>query len=223
MKLDRRPLDPGAWLQNVLSSRGPQCGPWRSSWIASSPRGAAPRNDILKSRPRRSSCGFSAGHDRPWRRSGGGGPAAAHGFTLLEVLVALAIFALAAVVLGATYVNALNAYEAATRRNGYSEDLRFARMAMLTEPDRNKVEEGGQLDLGSGKRARWQADVAATNTVDLFSVTWTCDITDSTRPEPYRTSQTFLLLRPTWSDPVESATLLEQTRERILQIQGTTP
>jgi len=149
--------------------------------------------------------------------------AAGHGFTLLEVLVALAIFALAAVVLGATYVNALNAYEAATRRNGYSEDLRFARMVVLTEPDRKKVEEGGDLDLGGGKRARWQADVASTNTVDLFSVTWTCDITDPARPEPYRTSQTFLLLRPTWSDPVERATLLEQVRERILQSQGTTP
>jgi general secretion pathway protein I len=144
-------------------------------------------------------------------------------FTLLEVLVALAIFALAAVVLGATYVNALNAYEAATRRNGYSEDLRFARMALLTEPDRDKVEEGGELDLGGGKRARWQADVASTNTVDLFSVTWTCDITDPGRPEPYHTTQTFLLLRPTWADPVERSTLLEQTRERILQIQGTTP
>ncbi|HUL53123.1 MAG TPA: prepilin-type N-terminal cleavage/methylation domain-containing protein [Opitutaceae bacterium] len=156
-------------------------------------------------------------------RAGAREASATPGFTLLEVLVALAIFALAAVVLGATYVNALNAYEAATRRNGYSEDLRFARMAVLTEPDRNKVEEGGELDLGGGKRARWQADVASTNTVDLFSVTWTCAITNPARPEPFRTSQTFLLLRPTWSDPVERATLLEQTRERILQIQGTAP
>lgn len=149
--------------------------------------------------------------------------AAGSGFTLLEVLVALAIFALAAVVLGATYVNALNAYEAAARRNGYSEDLRFARMAVLAEADRNKVEEGGDLDLGGGKRARWQADVAATNTIDLFAVTWTCEITDPGRREPYRASQTFLLLRPTWSDPVERATLLEEVRERITKIQGTTP
>ena len=36
-------------------------------------------------------------------------------------------------------------------------------------------------------------------------------------------SQTFLLLRPTWSDPVERSTLLEQAGERIAQIQGTTP
>ncbi len=170
-----------------------------------------------------SSSGFPAEHRRPWHHSGRRGPVAAIGFTLLEVLVALAIFALAAVVLGATYVNALNAYEAATRHNEYSEDLRFVRTAVLTEPDRNKVEEGGELALGGNKRARWQAEIASTNTVDLFSVAWTCAITDPSRHEPYRTSQTFLLLRPTWSDPVERSTLLEQARERILQIQETTP
>jgi general secretion pathway protein I len=144
-------------------------------------------------------------------------------FTLLEVLVALAIFALAAVVLGATYVNALNAYEAATRRNEYDGDLRFVRATLLTEPDRDKVEEGGDVDLGGNKRARWQADVAATNTVDLFSVTWTCEITDPARREPYRVTQTFLLLRPTWSDPVERSALLDQVKQRILQIQGAAP
>ena len=169
------------------------------------------------------SSGFLAEHRQPWHRSGRRGPVSTAGFTLLEVLVALAIFALAAVVLGATYVNALNAYEAATRRNEYSEDLRFVRTAVLTEPDRNKVEEGGELDLGGNKRARWQVEIASTNTVDVFSVAWTCEITDPSRHEPFRTSQTFLLLRPTWSDPVEHSTLLEQVRERIAQIQGTTP
>lgn len=147
----------------------------------------------------------------------------ASAFTLLEVLVALAIFAMAAVVLGATYVNALNAYEAATRHNEYSEDLRFVRAALLTEPDRDKAEAGSELDLGGGKRARWHADIIPTNTVDLFSVAWTCEITDPSRREPYRTTRTFLLLRPSWSDPVERSTLLEQVRERIQQIQGAAP
>jgi general secretion pathway protein I len=144
-------------------------------------------------------------------------------FTLLEVLVALAIFALAAVVLGATYVNALNAYEMAARHNEYTEDLRFVRAALLTEPDRDKAEAGGDLDLGDNKRAHWQAEIAPTNTVDLFSVTWTCEIADPARRQPYRTTQAFLVLRPTWSDPVERSKLLEQAKERILQIQGKAP
>jgi general secretion pathway protein I len=145
------------------------------------------------------------------------------GFTLLEVLVALAIFALAAVVLGGTYVNALNAYEMAARRNEYTEDLRFVRAALLTEPDRDKAAAGGDLDLGNEKRAHWTADIAPTGTVDLFAVTWRCDITDPARREPYRSTQALLLLRPTWSDPVERSKLLDQAKERILKFQGRTP
>jgi len=145
------------------------------------------------------------------------------GFTLLEVLVALAIFALAAVVLGATYVNALNAYEAASRRNQYDEDLRFVRTAVLTQSDRDKVEEGGQVDLGNNRRATWQADIASTGTADLFAVTWTCTITDAAKPEPYKRTQTFMLLRPTWSDAVERSQLLADAKDRIAKLQGTAP
>lgn len=137
--------------------------------------------------------------------------------------MSLAIFAMAAVVLGATYVNALNAYEAASRRNGYVEDLRFARTTVLTEPDRAKVEEGGDVSLGGEKRAHWQADIASTGTADLFAVTWTCVITDPARPAPYRDTETFLLLRPTWSDPVERSQLMDQAKKRILELQGAAP
>jgi general secretion pathway protein I len=144
-------------------------------------------------------------------------------FTLLEVLVALTIFAMAAVVLGATYVNALNAYAAASRHNEYDADLRFIRAAVLTEPDRDKAEQGADLDLGGGKRAHWQADIAPTDSVDLFSVAWTCEINDPARSKPYHVAQTFLLLRPTWSDPVERTTLMDLARQRILEIQGVAP
>ncbi len=144
-------------------------------------------------------------------------------FTLLEVLVSLAIFAGAAVVLGLTYVNALSAYELAARHDEYAEDLRFVRAALLTEPDRDKAAAGGDLDLGDNKRAHWTADITPTATADLFTVVWRCEIADPARREPYRAAQTLLLLRPTWSDPVERSKLLDQAKERILQIQGRSP
>jgi general secretion pathway protein I len=61
------------------------------------------------------------------------------GFTLLEVLIALMVFALAAVVLGAAYVNVLHAYDVVNRGNSHDEDLQFARSLLLSEPDRKKV------------------------------------------------------------------------------------
>ncbi len=163
--------------------------------------------------------GFAAG----WSHSKIKNQKSKIGFTLLEVLVALAIFAFAAVMLGGTYVNALNNYEKAARYNEYSEDLRFVRAALLTEPDRDKAAAGGDLDLGNEKRAHWTADIAPTGTVDLFAVTWRCVITDPARREPYQSTQALLLLRPTWSDPVERSKLLDQAKERILKLQGKAP
>src|SRR5688500_13870574 len=49
------------------------------------------------------------------------------GFTLVEVLVALCIFAMAAVVLGASYLNVLNSYEIVSRGMQVNEDFAFAR------------------------------------------------------------------------------------------------
>jgi len=143
------------------------------------------------------------------------------GFTLLEVLVALSIFALAVVVLGSTYLNVLNSYEAVSRGVQIGEDFAFARQLVLNEPDREKLEEGGQFDTAGGQRADWRVVIESTNVADLFNVTFTCEIADPTRPEPERVVQTFRLLRPTWSiDPAERSQLKEDAKTRIYELQG---
>ncbi len=143
------------------------------------------------------------------------------GFTLVEVLVALSIFALAVVVLGSSYLNVLNSYEAISRGVQTGEDFVFARQLILNEPDRDKIEEGGEFDTAAGHRARWSALIESTNVADLFAVTFTCEISDPTRPDPDRMVQKFRLLRPTWSkDPAERSKLREEAKSRILELQG---
>jgi general secretion pathway protein I len=142
-------------------------------------------------------------------------------FTLLEVLVALAIFALGAVVLGSAYLNVLNSYEAVSRGRQVSEDFAFARHLVLTEPDRLKLEQGGEFETANGRRARWTVEIESTTLADLFKVAFTCEIPDPTRIEPDKQVQTFVLLRPTWSiDAMERSKLKEETKTRILELQG---
>jgi general secretion pathway protein I len=146
------------------------------------------------------------------------------GFTLLEVLVALAIFAFASVVLGSAYVNILNAYEIAGRTNEHDADTGFARQQLLTEPDRTKAEEGDNFDVPGGRHVTWRSEIEPTETADLFQVTFTCEISDpgaSTTPPPAK--ETFLLLRPTWADPVENGKLLQAAKDRIAELQGKDP
>ena len=142
-------------------------------------------------------------------------------FTLIEVLVALSIFTLSAIVLGGTYLNVLNSYDVVSRGVATSEDVAFARAQVLLEPDRTKLEKGGEFDTAGGRHARWSVEITSTGTADLFSVAFTCEIADPARPEPDKTTQTFLLLRPTWSiDAAERSKLKETAKTRILELQG---
>jgi general secretion pathway protein I len=141
------------------------------------------------------------------------------GFTLIEVLVALAIFALTAVVLGGAYLNVLNSYEAARRANVSDEAVYFARSQLLTQSNLQSAQGGAEFDDGD-RHVKWTADIEPENTTDLFAVTFTCTITEPTAPGPRSVVETFDLLRPTWSDPVARSTLRQNAANRIALAQG---
>ncbi|MDB6093452.1 MAG: prepilin-type cleavage/methylation protein [Verrucomicrobia bacterium] len=145
------------------------------------------------------------------------------GFTLIEVLVALAIFALGAIVLGAAYVNVLNAYEIAQQSNQADQDLRFARAQLLAEPDRATVEKGDDFESGNGRRVKWHATIESTGVADLHRVTFVCELTNASGGALPAVTETFTVLRPTWSDPVETAKLRQDASDRIKELQGVKP
>lgn len=143
------------------------------------------------------------------------------GFTLIEVLVALAIFAIAAVVLGAAYVNLIQTHAALRDRDGREADIAFARDALLIEPDRAKVERGGDVVLPDGRTGNWRATVEPTEVSDLFDV----EIEFSAPPpsgtgEMVRTTSKLRLLRPTWSTAAERKRIRDAARQRIEKERG---
>jgi general secretion pathway protein I len=142
------------------------------------------------------------------------------GFTMLEVMVALALFAMAAIALGAAYVNVLNSYAAIDRAAHRDEDLRFARTAIFLEADRTKAEEGGEFESADGRRVRWAALIEPTELPDLFTVNFTCETTEPHGGGTRVIEQSFRLLRPTWSEGLESGTLRKELSDRILEYQG---
>jgi general secretion pathway protein I len=144
-------------------------------------------------------------------------------FTLLEVIVSLAIFALAAIVLGAAYVNVLTAYETVQRTNQIDEDLRFARAQVLAEPDHDKAEKGGDFVAANGGQVRWHATIETTLTADLFTVTFVCERADPAGGGSQTVTERFTVLRPTWADPAVNGKLRQDALDRIAKLQGTKP
>ena len=138
---------------------------------------------------------------------------------MLEVLVALAIFALAAITLGATYVNVLTAYSVVNRTEAHDEEIRFARAQLLAEPDRVKAEEGADFEAQGGKRVIWRAKIETSSVADVFVVTFTCEISETNAKVPMKpVTETFMLLRPTWSDGVDTARLRQEAKDRIIEL-----
>jgi general secretion pathway protein I len=141
------------------------------------------------------------------------------GFSLIEVMVALAIFALVAVVLGSAYVNVLNGYEVARNANANDFDIAFARSQLLTQSDLPTAQNGAEFDDGE-RHVKWTAEIDPAGTTDLFTVTFTCSITGRPTDDPKNVVETFVLLRPTWSDPTAQTTLRAAAAARIAQVQG---
>lgn len=137
-------------------------------------------------------------------------------FTLIEVLVALAIFAVAAVVLGASYSNLMLAHASIRDRDGNDSDIAWAREALLAEPDRAVVERGGDIVLPDGRTGNWRATVNATAVSDLFDVEL-----ELSAPPPagtgdlVRATEKLRLLRPTWSTAAERKDLRDKATQRL--------
>jgi general secretion pathway protein I len=143
--------------------------------------------------------------------------AQSRGFTLLEVLVALGIFAMAAIVLGTAYVNVLTGYEVARRATVSEPEAQFARAQLLAQADIELARQGGDFESGDGRAVRWTATIDPTETADLFQVVFECEIAGAAGANPQKVTQQFRVLRPTWSADINRNTLRAAAKDRILK------
>ncbi len=143
------------------------------------------------------------------------------GFSLIEVLVALAIFALAAVGLGAAYTNVLLGRQALKLYDVGAEDRARCRAALLETVDFADLENGGVVNLPDGRTANWKGQAEPTEVSDLFSVTLSIEMQREAGGEfvPMK-DETRLLLRPTWSTASDRKIIRDAAKARLLKERG---
>jgi general secretion pathway protein I len=142
------------------------------------------------------------------------------GFTLIEVLMSLAIFALAAVSLGAAYSNVLMGRLALKQDEQRLDDLARCRAALLETPGFDDVEAGGDIHLPGGRTAHWQGKIEATAVSDLFAVKLTAEIEPVDGGDVEEFTETRMLLRPTWSIPSDRQKIRDEARQRLEKERG---
>ena len=140
----------------------------------------------------------------------------AEAFTLVEVMVALAIFGMAVVVLGAAYVNVLNGYEAIRRDKIKEEELAFVFARILGYQVREDFEAGGTVDTLHAGPFSWSASLERTQVADLFEAEIRVTLPErdigGRRAE---TTERVLIFRPGWEESAERDRLWTETRERL--------
>ena len=137
------------------------------------------------------------------------------GFTLVEVVIALAVFAGATVGFTMTSLSIITAREHGVTNDLLDADLRAVRMQLLLEANIEDAEEGGELDTLSNGEAIWSASIEPTNVVDLFKVQFQVEFSEPFEDGPADYQETLYLLRPTWSESDERADLLADKREEL--------
>lgn len=136
-------------------------------------------------------------------------------FTLIEVLIALTVFAMASTYLMSTFVNALSARERSVGDDVLHADIQAVRMQLLLEPNIEDAEDGGDYPTLNHGEARWQAFIEPTELVDLFEVELSIEFTEPPEDSADRHLETLYLLRPTWSEGDERSQLLEDKRQEL--------
>ena len=121
------------------------------------------------------------------------------GFTLIEVLVALAILGVGAFALTFAFGNAVIGLHRQQDNGHWVSDLQFVRRQVLLAKDMDALEEGDEIDTLSSGVIAWQAtEIEMAEVIDLFRVVLEYEIEDA--PEGFQFHTEILyLLRPNWS------------------------
>jgi prepilin-type N-terminal cleavage/methylation domain-containing protein len=142
-------------------------------------------------------------------------------FTLIEVVLASAIFATALVVLTSAFANALTAMHNMRRDAGDEVVFRYVSSLVTTIPDLDNFKEGEELDLPDDAKVSWKAQVEPTTVADLFKAELTITLKKPDVDEPIVRVEHLYLLRPTWSDSDERDKIISDAKTALNTERGT--
>ncbi|HVU17473.1 MAG TPA: type II secretion system protein [Candidatus Didemnitutus sp.] len=140
-------------------------------------------------------------------------------FTLIEVLVALAILSASALVLAMAYSNVIRDYAAVFNRKDHAGDLQMIRGAVEATADLTTAQDWNDIVLPDNRKGRWRVSVTPGQIADLFAVDCQIEITGGPGEDNFNVTDHMMLLRPTWSQPADRETLRAASRDKLAQRQ----
>lgn len=143
---------------------------------------------------------------------------------LIEVLIALALFGMAAVFLVDGISVASRTMRLMKDTREMEQDLLWARSQIFKEHRYEEIEDGGEIKALTIGEITWETEIEMTEVVDLYSVVLTMEYegNDEIGIEPGERISKMFLLRPGWANESDFATersrLLEDKRDKIREM-----
>lgn len=140
------------------------------------------------------------------------------GFTLIEVTVALAIFALAAVALTQSFLGGLFSLENFKFDDSKEDSLMFVYSKVIALKERSELEKGGSIQTIENGLAKWNATIEKTEVLELYKVNITVTFEEEKILKLIRPhEEEFYLYRPKWAELGERNEFLRKERkERVV-------
>ncbi len=149
-------------------------------------------------------------------------------FTLIEVLVALALFAAVSALIAQTCTNLLQSrwVLSASQRGDHAFE-QWAINEILTTESRDDLESGGSLNLPDQRSVAWNAQISPVEMLDTFNVALQLEWRDSQNFVSRSNRVQVHVYRPGWMTPQEREGIMrerenkwqELIRERNLPVQ----
>ena len=143
---------------------------------------------------------------------------------LIEVLIALALFGMAAVFLVDGISVASRTMRLMKDTREMEQDLLWARSQIFKEHRYEEIDDGGEIKALTIGEITWETEIEMTEVVDLYSVVLTMEYegNDEIGIEPGERISKMFLLRPGWANESDFATersrLLEDKRDKIREM-----
>lgn len=141
-------------------------------------------------------------------------------FSLVEVLIALALFAIASNVISSAFINALLSRERNNEILYRDLAIQTARKQVLLQTNLQDAEDGGKVETLELGEVDWYAEITPTEIVDLFEVHLYVEFFDLEDTRLSDFDETLFLLRPTWSESDERSKLLAEKKEALLDLRS---